>query len=62
MPGVALLGPAYTLTSTGNIYHAGLSYGANHAVKKTTGKSAAENIKNIIVNKKIIVEEEEKPR
>ena len=52
MPGVALLGPAYTLTSTGNIYHAGLSYGANHAVKKTTGKSAAENIKNIIVNKK----------
>ena len=23
----ALLGPAYTLASTGNIYHAGLSYG-----------------------------------
>ena len=29
----ALLGPAYTMASTGNIYHAGLSYGSNQAVK-----------------------------
>ena len=28
----ALLGPAYTLTSTGNIYQAGLSYDSNQAV------------------------------
>ncbi len=27
----ALLGPAYTLASSGNIYQAGLSYGSNQA-------------------------------
>jgi len=57
--GVALLGPAYTLTSTGNIYHAGLSYGSNQAVKKITGKSPTENIKSFVDSKKIMVEEEE---
>jgi hypothetical protein len=54
----ALLGPAYTLTSTGNVYQAGLSYGSNQAVKKITGKSPTENIKSLIDNKKIKVEEE----
>ena len=56
----ALLGPAYTMASTGNIYHAGLSYGSNQAVKKITGKSTTENIKSLIDNKKIKVEEEQK--
>ena len=55
----ALLGPAYTLTSTGNVYHAGLSYASNHAVKKITGKSITENIKILANNKKIIVKEVE---
>jgi hypothetical protein len=55
----ALLGPAYTLTSTGNIFQAGLSYGSNQAVKKITGKSTTENIKSLVDNKKIKVEEEE---
>ena len=55
----ALLGPAYTLTSTGNIYHAGLSYGSNQAVKKITGKSPTENIKSFVDSKKTMVEEEE---
>jgi|TARA_B110000259_G_C13725352_1_gene286199 hypothetical protein len=54
-----LLGPAYTLVSTGNAYHAGLSYGSSHAVKKITGKTPTENIKNLIVKKEITVEEEE---
>ena len=54
----ALLGPIYTLTSTGNIYQAGLSYGSNQAVKKITGKSPAENIKSFVYNKKIKTEEE----
>ena len=44
----ALLGPAYTMVSTGNIYHAGLSYGSNQAVKSITD------------NKKIKNEEKEK--
>ena len=56
----ALLGPAYTLTSTGNIYQAGLSYGSNQAVKKITGKSPTENIKSLVDNKKKKIEEEEK--
>ena len=55
---VALLGPAYTLTTTGNVFQAGLSYGSNHAVKKITGKSTTENIKSLVDNKKIKVEEE----
>ena len=54
----ALLGPAYTLTSTGNVFQAGLSYGSNQAVKKITGKSTTENIKSFVDNKKIKVEEE----
>jgi len=55
----ALLGPAYTLVSTGNVYQAGLSYGSNQAVKKITGKSTTENIKSLIDNKEIEDEEEE---
>ena len=55
----ALLGPAYTLTSSGNIYQAGLSYGSNQVVKKITGKSTTENIKSLVDNKEIKVEEEE---
>ena len=56
----ALLGPAYTLASTGNIYHAGLSYGSNQAVKKITGKSPTENIQSLIDSKKMKIEEKEK--
>ena len=55
----ALLGPAYTLTSTGNIYQAGLSYSSNQAVKKITGKSPTENIQSLVDNKKLKVEEKE---
>ena len=56
----ALLGPAYTLASTGNIYQAGLSYSSNQADKKITGKSPTENIKSLVDNKKKKIEEEEK--
>ena len=56
----ALLGPAYTLTSTGNVFQAGLSYGSNQAVKKITGKTPTENIKSLVDNKKIKIEEKEK--
>ena len=55
----ALLGPAYTLASSGNIYQAGLSYGSNQAVKEITGKSPTENIKSFVEDKKLKVEEEE---
>ena len=48
----ALLGPIYTLSTTGNIYQAGASYGSNKVIKSLTGKSTAENIKEIIIIKK----------
>ena len=54
-----LLGPAYTLASTGNVFQAGLSYGSNQAVKKITGKSTTENIKSLLDNKEIEEKEEE---
>ena len=56
----ALLGPAYTMASTGNIYHAGLTYGSNQAVKNITGKTPTENVKNLVDNKKKKIEEKEK--
>ena len=57
--GTALLGPAYTLTSTGNIYHAGLSYGSSKAINKITGKTTTENIKSFVENKKIKAQDQE---
>ena len=55
----ALLGPAFTLASSGNIYQAGLSYGSNQAVKKITGKSPTENIKSLTNSKKSKIDEEQ---
>ena len=56
----ALLGPAYTMASSGNIYQAGLSYGSNQAIKNITGKSTTENIQSLVDNKKIKIKEKEK--
>jgi len=48
----ALLGPAYTLATSGNVLNAGLSYGGDKLVTRTTGKSTAENLKNALTIKK----------
>lgn len=48
----ALLGPAYTYATSGNVYHASLSYGSDKAITKITGKSTGENIKKILTPKK----------
>ena len=48
----ALLGPLYTLGTTGNIYQTGFSYGSDKAITSYTGKSTAENIKDLIAIKK----------
>ena len=48
----ALLGPAYSLVSTGNVYQAGLTYTSDQAVTKITGKSTCENVKQLITSKK----------
>ena len=56
---VALIAPAYTLASTGNVYQAGISYGSNQAIQKITGKTTSENVKNFIDVKKKKSQEEE---
>ena len=53
----AMLGPAYTLTSTGNILQAGLSYGSNEMITMYTGKTPIENVKEITSNQKNIQKE-----
>tara|TARA_B100000780_G_scaffold49456_1_gene30679 strand:- start:102 stop:404 length:303 start_codon:yes stop_codon:yes gene_type:complete len=58
----ALLGPAITIGTTGNVVQAGLQLGTNHAIKQETGKDALTHItdavdkdkKKKIFNKKFI--------
>ena len=50
----AMLGPAYTLTSTGNVFQAGLQYGSNQMITMYTGKTPIENIQEIASNQKNI--------
>ena len=46
----ALIGPTYTLTSTGNILQAGLTYSSNELVTHYTGKTPIENLQKIAIN------------
>ena len=50
----AMLGPAYTFTSSGNIYQAGLTFGSNEMITRQTGKTPIENIQELSANKKNI--------
>ena len=50
----AMIGPAYTLTSTGNVLQAGLSYGSNEMITMYTGKTPIQNVKEISSNQKNI--------
>ena len=43
----AMLGPAYTLSSSGNVIQAGLNYGSNQMITMYTGKTPVENLKEI---------------
>tara|TARA_B100000780_G_scaffold70741_1_gene47265 strand:+ start:441 stop:740 length:300 start_codon:yes stop_codon:yes gene_type:complete len=44
----ALLGPIYTFGSTGSALQTGLSYGSDKVITKITGKSAGENVIEIL--------------
>ena len=44
----ALLGPGVTVISTGNVFQAGLQYGANTAIKNETGKYPLMHIKETV--------------
>ena len=48
----ALLGPAITVGSTGNIMQAGFSYGSNMAVKGLTGKTTGEHVTSYVEEKR----------
>ena len=43
----AMIGPVYTLSATGNVMQAGLTYGSNQMITKYTGKTPIENLKEV---------------
>ena len=45
----AMIGPAYTLSSSGNAFQAGLSYGSNELITQYTGKTPIENLTELRV-------------
>ena len=47
-----MLGPAYTLSSTGSGLQAGINYGSNQLITMYTGNTPIENLKKISVEKK----------
>lgn len=51
----AMIGPAITLASSGNIYQAGASFGANKAVENETGMTTPELVASQIQNNKKLV-------
>ena len=48
----SLLGPGVTIATTGNVFQAGLQYGANTAIKNETGKDVLSHIKDKVDEKK----------
>ena len=48
----AFLGPIYTLSTTGNIYQAGFSYGSDKVITTLTGKSSLKNVEDVLKSKK----------
>ena len=48
----SLLGPGITVATTGNVFQAGLQYGANTAIKNETGKDVFSHIKDKVDEKK----------
>ena len=47
----AMLGPAITIGTTGNVMQAGFSYGGNVVLKETTGKSSTEFVSSYVSEK-----------
>ena len=45
---IALLGPAITIGTTGNVMQAGVQYGTNQAIKKETGKDALTHLSDAV--------------
>ncbi len=47
----ALMGPTIAIGSTGNVYQAGLSYGANKTIEEATGKTPVEHMSKYVEEK-----------
>ena len=45
LPFIALLGPGFTVASSGSIYKAGAQYYINQSIKNKTGKNSLEFVK-----------------
>ena len=48
MQTTALLGPGFTVATTGNVLQAGLQFGANTAIKNETGKNTFEFLQHAV--------------
>jgi hypothetical protein len=48
----ALVGPALTVASTGNIYQGAFTYGSNKAVEKETGKNTITYVSDLMEGNK----------
>ena len=48
LPFISLLGPGYTVASSGSLYKAGAQYFINKSIKDTTGKNSLSLIKEKI--------------
>ena len=48
----AMLGPAYTFSSSGNVLQAGFSYGSNQMITAYTGKTPIKNLQEVAPIKK----------
>ena len=48
----SILGPGITIATTGNVFQAGLQYGANTLIKNETGKDVFSYIKDKVDEKK----------
>ena len=55
----SMIGPVYTVYSTGNVAQAGTSLVATYAVKKGTGKTPSQHVLTFARNHKVINEMEE---
>ncbi len=48
----AIVGPAITVASTGNVVQAGYTFGSNVVVKETTGKTPGEHVSSYVEDQK----------
>tara|TARA_B100001123_G_scaffold372800_1_gene436969 strand:- start:414 stop:752 length:339 start_codon:yes stop_codon:yes gene_type:complete len=48
----ALIGPAITVGTSGNIVQAGYSYGSNMMIKEATGKTPSGHVTSFVIEKK----------